>query len=186
MSTNEKGVSTEVPVAVEIEPLPTIYTAEAQARLDELRQLRDRIPHFVIPAFAGETKSMNSVASVPPQFIELTAVALANREAFADLQVGTPAEMRDLLQYAEAFEPLADEFEAMAQFVRHSVKAARNKAGRQALTVYAFAKRLAKFPATAALAPHVADMRRALGRIPTPEVRARRAAKKALHAPKAV
>jgi hypothetical protein len=40
---------------------------------------------------------------------------------------------------------------------------AKNEAGSNALTTYALAKRLAKRPETAALAPHVEDMRLALG-----------------------
>src|SRR5229473_1457900 len=75
----------------------------------------------------------------------------------------SPAQIHDLASFAEAFAPLADELEAMALFVRHTVRAARNKAGSEALTAYALAKRLAKRPETASLAPHVEDMRIALG-----------------------
>jgi len=39
-----------------------------------------------------------------------------------------------------------------------------HEAGREALTTYALAQHLAKLPATADLAPHVADMRIALGK----------------------
>ena len=38
-------------------------------------------------------------------------------------------EMRDLLAYATAYAPVADDLEAMAQMVRHSVIAARNCVG---------------------------------------------------------
>ena len=70
--------------------------------------------------------------------------------------------------------------EAFAQFVRHSVTAARNKAGSEALTTYALAQRLAKRVETAHLAPYVADMRRALGRVRklSPEIIARNEARK--------
>jgi hypothetical protein len=66
------------------------------------------------------------------------------------------------MDFADAFDPLADELEAMALFVRFSVRTARNKAGSIALTTYALAKRLARRPETAHLAPHVEDMRIAL------------------------
>ncbi|HEV7488474.1 MAG TPA: hypothetical protein VGQ65_22595 [Thermoanaerobaculia bacterium] len=46
--------------------------------------------------------------------------------------------------------------------MRHSVRTAQNEAGSSALTTYALAKRLAKRPETAALAPHLEDMRIAL------------------------
>ena len=67
MSTQEKAVS-----AVEI---PNSYTEEAQARLQELRQMRERIPRIVIPADPTETSRLSSAASVPAEFVELTNVA---------------------------------------------------------------------------------------------------------------
>jgi hypothetical protein len=36
----------------------------------------------------------------------------------------TPAEVRDLMSYSDAYDPLADELEAFAQFIRHSTTAA--------------------------------------------------------------
>ena len=52
----------------------------------------------------------------------------------------------------------------MAQFVRFSGAAAKAKAGIEALTTYALAQRLVRRPEHAALAPYVADMRRAFGK----------------------
>lgn len=54
---------------------------------------------------------------------------------------------------------MADELEALAHFIRHRVKLARNKAGSDALTTYALAQRLARRPETADPAPHVDQMR---------------------------
>jgi hypothetical protein len=83
----------------------------------------------------------------------------------------TPEQVRDLVAYADAFAPLADELEAAAKFVRFSTVSARNAAGAEALTTYSLAVRLSKRPATAYLAQAAADMRRALGRgrKPTPQ-----------------
>ncbi|HEX7153507.1 MAG TPA: hypothetical protein VF618_18615 [Thermoanaerobaculia bacterium] len=177
---NEKGVSQ---VAVEVEITPS-YTADAQARLQELRNMRDAIPRFIIPGSSKETSRLANAASVPPPFVELAAVALVNQRGIARVDGSGADELRDLMQYAEAYEPVADEMEAMAQFLRHSVVAARNKAGSEALMVYATARRLAKRPENGHLVPHVADMRRALGRVRklTAEAVERRAAKKAADA----
>jgi hypothetical protein len=46
-----------------------------QARLQELRLMRDRIPRFLIPDSPREALRLNSAASVPPEFVEKTAVA---------------------------------------------------------------------------------------------------------------
>jgi len=175
MSTDEKVVSTEV---------TNPHVEAAQARLQELRLMRDQIPRFLIPESSKETWRLVNAASVPPEFVELTAVAVANQKTLARDEGATPAEIRDLLRYAEAYSPLADELEAMAQFVRFSVHVARNAAGSEALTVYALAQRLAKRRENAGLVPHVADMRRALGRTrrKSPEAVAKREAAKAARA----
>jgi hypothetical protein len=159
MSTKENVVVSEVS-EVSINPH---YTA-AQERVQELRRMRELIPHFFIPASPRDAKRLHPVASVSPEFVELTAMAKTNQNALVRGESKSPAEIRDLLIYGEAYSPLADELEALAQFVRISIAAARNLAGSDALTTYALAQRLAKQPETASLAPVVADMRRALGR----------------------
>ena len=175
MSTIERGVSTA--------PAPG-YAQTAQNRLDDLRRWREQIPHFVIPPAADATQRMSAVAAIPPEFIELTNVAVANQTSLVRLDGATPAHVRDLMAYADAYAPLVGELQALAQFLDHSVTAARNQAATEALTTYALAQRLAKLPATAHLAPHVADMRRALGRTRkrTPEELAQRAVERAAKA----
>jgi hypothetical protein len=158
MSTKESVVSTDVT------PSPS-HTDAAQARLEELRQIRSLIPYMVIPESPKDRTRLNSAASVPPEFVELATVALANERSLVRGDGATPAEVRDRTSYAAAYGPFADELEAFAQFVRHSVTAARHQAGSESLTTYALAQRLAKRPRTAHLAPRVADMRRALGRV---------------------
>ena len=174
MSTNESVVPTEVPPS-------SSHTDSAQALLQELRQMRNLIPHLVIPESQRERSRLNSAASVPPEFVELTVVAVANENALVRGEGATPAEVRDFLAYADAYSPFADELEALALFVRYSVTAARHYAGSDALTTYALAKRLAKQPQTAHLAPYVADMRRTLARMRklSAEERKPRAAEKA-------
>ena len=150
----------EVPVT----STQTSHSDIAQARVAEVRAMRDRIPDLVIPDSKGASRKLVSAATVSPQFIELTAVAVKNSEALVRKGGADPAQLRDLMSYAEAYEPLADELEALPQFVRHSVIIAKHKAGSEALTTYAMAQVLAARPETADLAPHVADMRRALGK----------------------
>jgi|GEM_PF-1672652 len=182
MSTDEKAVPNSESTAVSTESTNP-YAAGAQARLQELRLMRDQIPRFLIPGSTMEIRRLNSAASVPPDFVELTIVAVANQKALERGESATPSETRDRLRYAEAYSPLADELEALAQFVRFSVNAARNEAGSEALTTYSLAQRLAKRRENAGLAPYVADMRRALGRTrKSPEATAKREAAKAARA----
>ena len=134
MSTIERGVST----------IPTPgYAETAQTRLEDLRRWREQIPHFVIPPAADATQRLSAVAAIPPEFIELTNVAVANQTSLMRADGAMPAQVRDLMSYADAYAPLVDELEALAQFLDHSVTAARNQAATEALTTYALAQRLA-------------------------------------------
>ena len=163
MSTNEKVVSeSEVNESTET---TNPHVEAAQARLQELRLMRDQIPRLLVPESPKAIWRLSSAASVPPAFVELALVAVASHKALERGESTSPAQTRDLMRYAEAYSPLADELEALAQFVRFSVNTALNAAGSEALIIYALAQRLAKRPQNAELAPCVADMRRALGRV---------------------
>ncbi|HEX7678032.1 MAG TPA: hypothetical protein VF713_07915 [Thermoanaerobaculia bacterium] len=89
-------------------------------------------------------------------------MTIKNSEKLVAAGAADSDRIRDLMNYAEAYDSVADELEAMAGFVRHSVTVAKNTAGSYALTTYALAQRLAKRPETADLAPHVENMRNAL------------------------
>lgn len=164
--------------------VPNNHTEAAQLRVEELRKWREQIPRFAIPETADATRRLSQAASISAVFIELTNIAVANQTALVRADGTPPAEIRDLVAYADAYVPLADELEALAQFIRYSTTAARNLAGTEALTTYSLAQRLAKQRRYAHLKPHVADMRRALGkqRKPTPEEAAKNAAERAARA----
>jgi len=140
------------------------YTAVAQELITEIRAMRERIPNFTVPDSLREKQSIATVASIPPQFVERAAVAISNTPSLVRHGAVEPERIRDLMSFGAAFESYADELEAMASFVRHSIAAARHEAAKEALTTYALARRLATIHATADLAPYVADMRDALGK----------------------
>ena len=152
------SIENEVPVTTPA----TSHKDAAAAIINEIRGLKDRIPHFVIPESRAARRRLARAASLPPEFIDLASMATRNNEDLARGGDSGPDETEDLRSYAEAYGPLAGELEAMALFVRHSVRAAKNQAGSNALMTYAMAQRLARRPKTAGLAPHVEDMRRAL------------------------
>jgi len=143
---------------------PLSHSDTAQARIEELRAMRQQIPNFVFPASPRARRTLSNAASVSPQFIELTVKAVKNSVSLVRGGGLQESERRDLASFADAYEVLAGELEALAQFVRHSVIAARNKIGSDALLTYALAQRLAKRAETADLAPLVRELRDALGR----------------------
>jgi hypothetical protein len=163
---------------------PNIHAETAQLRVEELRQWLEQIPRFAIPETADATRRLSQAAAIPAVFIELTNVALANHTALVRADGAPPAEVRDLVTYADAYVTLPDQLEAAAHFIRYSTTSARNLAATEALTTYSLAQRLSRQKRYAHLKPHVADMRRALGkqRKPTPEEAATKAAERAVKA----
>jgi hypothetical protein len=145
-------------------PPTGFYLDAAQAMIKQTRAMRQQVPKLVIPTSKGEGSRLSNAASVPPEFVVLTAVSVTNSASLVRAGALGPEQTRDLMSYASAFDPVADELEALALFIRHSTLTARNRAGSEALTTYAIAKVLAKRPDTADLVPYVEDMRRALGR----------------------
>jgi hypothetical protein len=139
------------------------YRDGAQTLIGQIRAFRQQIPKFQIPEPGRTRRSLISAATVPPDFIELASVTVRNSAALARAGAD-PEQSRDLMSYAEAYGPVAEELESLAHFIRHSVVAAKNTAGSNALITYSLAQRLARRPETADLAPHVADMRRLLKR----------------------
>ncbi|HYI12121.1 MAG TPA: hypothetical protein VEK57_23915 [Thermoanaerobaculia bacterium] len=176
--------STENVAAVVSNGPPNTHAEAAQQRHEELNVWRSQIPRLEIPETDDALQRLTPAALIPARFIELTNVAVANQTALVRTDGAPPALVRDLVAYADAYAPLADELEAVAQFLRYSTTAARNLAGTEALTTYALAQRLSKQKRYAHLKPHVADMRRALGRQrkPTPEEAAKTAAERAAKA----
>jgi hypothetical protein len=160
MTTQQNAVSetpsTDAPV--------TSHSEAAQAFVEQLRRMRETIPHFAIPTVKGGRQTLINSASLPPEFVELTTVARANSAALVRGDALSSAESRDLMAYADAYAPVAGELEALARFIRFSVDAAKARVGNEALTTYALARRLSRLPQYAHLAPHAADMRRALGK----------------------
>jgi len=158
-TTNTKEAAS--PPAVE-PPARSVHTAAAQARILELRAMREAIPEFKIPDTKAEARRIVANASVPPEFVELAATAVT---LSPDLrrETSAPNRVRDRMDYADAYSPLADEFEASAKFLRHSIRVARGEAGSDALATYALAKHVSRRPEQGELKVHVRDMERALG-----------------------
>jgi hypothetical protein len=151
-------VSTQIEVLKE-----TSHTDGAQACVEDIRAMRQRIPNFVIPESKNAGRRLATVASIPQEFVELAAVAVKNSATLVRGSGADPVQLRDLMNFAEAYAPLADELEALAHFIRHSVALAKYQAASDALTTFALMQRLAKRAETADLAPYVTDMRNALG-----------------------
>ena len=152
----------EIPMSNDNE-VKVSHTEAAQALIETIRGMRGTIPNFVIPTLADRWR-LNRAASVPAEFIEMTVVAVKNNPVLVRGGASSdPETVRDQINFAEAYAPVAQELEALAKFLRHSTKAARANAGNEALLTYAVTQRLAKRPETADLVPVRDAMRQTLG-----------------------
>ena len=144
-------------------PAAVSHTEAAQVLIEKIHALRDSIPNLVIPSSPRDSQRLTSAARVSHDFVEMTVTATANSDHLAVAGSLDAEKMRDLLSYAEAYGPAVAQLEAVTEYLKHSVVVAKNQAGRQALLTYSIARRLAKQPPTAYLAPIVAAMREKLG-----------------------
>src|SRR5712672_2248966 len=105
----DKGehMSTEVPITPE-----QSHTDSAQARIEEIRAIVQKIPNIVIPTSARDGRRLVPTASIPKKFVELTAVAVRNNAPLVRPSGQDLAQDRDLASYAEAYPAVADELEA--------------------------------------------------------------------------
>jgi len=165
MSTMQKsGPTVPQPGAQPGDPVtPPVSRIEgAGAMIASVEAIRQQIPAFSFPVVMGDRRPLNNLKSVPPDFIEQTNVALKGETLLSRGGVDVE-EVRDLVNYALAYRPVADVLERAALEMRKSVDTAMAKAGKEALTTYALAQRLALDPNTG-LAPLVQNMRTTLGR----------------------
>ena len=125
----------EVPVTTP----QTSHLDEAVALIDDIRAMKQRVPNFVVPQSRNAGRQLTAAASVPPPFVDLAALAIRNNEELTRGGNSGSAQMRDQMDFADAYDPVADELEALAHFIRHSVRVARNAAGSNALLTYAVA-----------------------------------------------
>ena len=147
--------------AAETAPPENMYTDSAAAMVDRIHAMQADIPKFSIPSERNSTQRLASVSSVPLQFVEKVATLVKDKPFLTGDDTG-PAKLRDLLAFAAAYAPVADEMEALAGGLRHTIRDTLNEAGASALTAYEVAKRKARRAAAADLLPHIADMKRLL------------------------
>lgn len=139
-------------------------SSQSQVLLQKLRDLRDAVPGYTPENAGGRKHVLGIKASLPNEFLVAASVAIDSSNALkAATQVDTDA-VREAVEFTQAFETVADEAEAFARGVRHTIALKRAAAANDALQAYDIAKGLARKPEGASLASHIGDMRRTLGR----------------------
>lgn len=134
------------------------HVDDAKVLLDKIRALRAEIPRFQ-PAPADARLGV-ALSSVPGPVIESASVAI---EGFAQLEraaLGDALVLRDASGYAQAYEALVVEFNALGRSMAYSIRLQQAEAARSALDIYAMAQRLSKRKGGEELLPFVTDVRK--------------------------
>src|SRR5438270_8328214 len=161
-ATATPGDGTTAPPAI---PSPTMTRYQQVAdnfakALDEVIQL---IPDLQI-VHVSKTNFVRSHANLPIPFLATAVVAVDDRPELKvldklDVNVG-----RNKLQFLDAFRPMSDKVRTFSANLDFTVASVRADLGASALQVYWIAKGIARSPEGAAVAAHVANMKRDLGR----------------------
>src|SRR5579884_3409284 len=137
---------------------------QARDLMQELRDLQAKVPGYTPEPNEGRKSQIRIKAALPNEFLIAASTAVDSSSALKSATQFDSDAVRKAVEFTQAFEPLADEMEASARAVRHTIALVRASAANDALQAYDIAKGLARKPEGAGLASHIGDMRRTLGR----------------------
>jgi len=149
--------------------VPVSHAEAARRLIESLQAMQSTIEGFVIPPQPLDAQSrLRGHRLFPDAFFVELAVAMESSEPFvgalkaSSVQL-TPAEIRDMLRYGEAYLPFADALERFARGIRHTVFARRAKVGRVASSAYRIAQGMNLLVDVSLPVPQAESMKRAFG-----------------------
>ena len=125
-----------------------------------------RTPQFISLALHNSQAARRIIANaaVPDGFLESVSVAVQSSPSLKDASAVDPEAVRDVIRFSAAYAPVAEELEALARAVRHTISVKRAETAQSSLAAYDLAKGLARKTDGADLVPHIAEMRKNLNR----------------------
>src|ERR1041385_1179016 len=148
---------------------PVSHPEAARRLIESLQAMQGTIEGLVIPPQPLDAQSrLRGHRLFPDAFFVALAVAMESSEPFvgalkaASIQL-TPAEIRDMLRYGEAYLPFAEARERFARGIRHTVFGRRAKVGRVASSAYRIAQGMNLLVDVSLPVPQARSMKRGLG-----------------------
>ncbi|MCU1350598.1 MAG: hypothetical protein JWO56_3628 [Acidobacteria bacterium] len=136
---------------------------QAQEIIPLVAALEAAIPFFEMPRHDLNVGPLNARKGVPIAFVIAAALTLANHDPVRSAAGMSAVELRDLLDFAQSYEGVANRLEALAHAARYVVALKRAEAGEEALQIYKATQVLTRFGRNTALSPSLREMRNALG-----------------------
>lgn len=143
---------------------PASHSAAASAVLEKIRALRGDIPGFTQPQSRAASQKLMPNASLPDEMLETVSVAIGSSPSLKSASDVEPESVRDTIRFSAAYGAIADEAEAFARAVRHTINVRRAATAQACLVVYDLAKGLARKPEGADLVPYIQDIRKTIKR----------------------
>jgi hypothetical protein len=138
-----------------------VAQADAETLIKQLRAMQNSVPGFEVLK-VGQRRALGPAANASNDFLLATAAAVDASPALAAATQLDPPSIHDVITFDEGFSQLADEAEALARGIRHTIAIRRAKVGEQSLQAYSIAQGLAR--SNGDLRLHVADVKSKLGR----------------------
>lgn len=142
---------------------PVSHAEAAAAILNQLQAITQSIPGFGFLT-RGQRQRITASASVPDEFLLTVALALDASPEFSDAARLRGSDLRDLVNYSNAFRAVAQQFELMARGLTETIAGRRFELGKLALRAYGVAKTFNRPAEHDQHVPHILAMQRALGR----------------------
>lgn len=144
-------------------PTTTHYQQLVTELTATLASIEARIPAFeafhpMTAAFIAQNRAF------PLEFISTTLAAVEANPDLQKVQKFDVTEVRDSLQFLEAFKPLAIQVDKLARDLRFTMDALKAKATADSLQMYAIAKGIVRDPSSAGITAHLEQMKIDLGR----------------------
>jgi hypothetical protein len=142
---------------------PTAHDLGAAKLLADLQGLVQAVRGYGFIS-TSHRRRINPSATVPTEFLLAVAVALDASEKLRAMAGITGDQIRDVVAFCNAYGPAVDEVKLKATGVQDSVKTQRANVGEIALRAYRLARDFNTPADSDVLVPHIANMKRALGR----------------------
>ncbi|HTD83790.1 MAG TPA: hypothetical protein VK648_08380 [Gemmatimonadaceae bacterium] len=145
-------------------PTSNPHETEAQELLVQLRALMLKIRGYGFTAI-NQRRRLIPAASLPLAYVLSVGVAVDASEEFARVCGLTGPEIRDKVNFTNAFSPVIAELKLAAAGLEQTIQTQKGELGQKCLKAYSMAKSFNR-PGDngAVLIPHIADMKRTLNR----------------------
>lgn len=144
-------------------PATTVHDTNAASLLTQMRDMVHNIRGYGFTSLKHRQR-MTASNTVPTSFMLAAAVALDASEKLRQMAEVTGDEIRDAVNFSNAYGPTADEVILHATGMQQTVRSSRDEAARKALRVYKAARGVNLPSDRDVLVPHIANMKRILAR----------------------